>query len=193
MAPKKGLSKNSRAARRGQENPFESSETKELASIPRLEKTDTITPLIRSSVNKNQQLLNQKMNKSSRTDVKLKPGDNFITDHNNKKKQHMVSKTVRSKQHKFQNIDGRLGKKVENALNRKKRIANLRKTGWEKINELAKNSLDNELIISVDSEKKTTADIEAELAEEMMGDYEEEIQPVVESKNPYDLLGEEED
>lgn len=191
MAPKKGISKHSRAARRGQEDPFESSETKELASIPRLEKTDTISPFIRSSVNKNQQLLNQKMNKSSRSDNKLKPGDNIVANHLNKKKQHMVSKTIRSKHHKFQNIDGRLGKKIENALNRKKRIANLRKTGWDKINELAKDSLSNDLISTIDSEKKTKTDIEEELAEEMMDGYEEEA-IVTTVKNPFEVLGDEE-
>lgn len=186
---KKEISKNSRAARRGQVNPFESSETKELASIPRLQKTDTVTPLIRTSVSKNQQLLNNKMNKSARSDAKLKPGDHFITNHINKKKQHMVSKTVRSKQHRFQNIDGRLGTKIENALRRKKMVSNLRKTGWDKINEIAKGSLDNDLLTSAESEKKNNEDVENELLDEMRDD-EEEI--VVESKNPFELLGEEE-
>ena len=186
---KKGLSKNSRAARRGDVNPFESSEAKELASIPRLEKTDTVSPLIRSSVNKNQQLLNDRMTKASREGTKLKPGDNIVTMHNNKKKQHMVSKTIRTKTHRFQNVDGRLGKKIENALKRKKLIATLRKTGWDKVNEIAKNSLSNDLVSQIDSEKKTDADVEEEIIDEMRDDDEPLI---VENKNPFGFLQEEE-
>lgn len=190
MAKKGGISKNSRAARRGQVDQFTSSEAKELASIPRLEKTDTVTPLIRSSLGKNQQLLNEKLNRVTRKDMKLKPGDHIITNHTNKKKQHMVSKTIRTKQHKFESVDGRLGKKIEEALKRKKRVSNLRKTGWEKINEIAKHSLTDELITQIDSEKKTNADIEDELADEMRDD--EVVDEVIPSaKNPFDLLTEE--
>lgn len=68
-------------------------------------------------------------------------------------------------------------------------VSNLRKTGWDKINEIAKGSLDNDLLTSAESEKKNNEDVENELLDEMRDD-EEEI--VVESKNPFELLGEEE-
>lgn len=186
---KKGISKHSRAARRGEIDPFESAETKELASIPRLENTDTVSPLIRSSINKNQQLLNDKMSKISKASTKLKPGDNIVTMHNNKKKQHMVSKTIRTKHHKFQNIEGRLDMKIEKALKRKKLVGNLRKTGWERINEIAKSSLSNDLIAHTNSETKTDADIDEEIIDEMREDDE----PLeVENQNPFSSLAEEE-
>lgn len=192
MAKKGSISKNSRAARRGQVDVFTSSETKELENLPRLENTDTISSLIRSSVNKNQQLLNNKILKSSRHLNKLKPGDNVITNHLNKKKQHMVSKTVRSKQLKFKNIDGRLGKKIEDALRKKKIISNLRKTGWDKINEIAKTSLDNDLVSKMNSEKKTVEDIDNEIIDEMRD--EADIHEIIQQqpKNPFGLLTEEE-
>lgn len=187
---RKEASKHSRAARRGQVDTFDSSESKELASLPRLEKTDTVTPLIRASLSKNQQLLNDKLNRKN--EVKLKPGDHVITANLNKKKQHMISKTIRSKIHRFQNFDGRLGKKVENALKRKQKISNLRKTGWDKINEIAKQSLTNEIVAKMNSETKTNVDIENEMLDDMKDEEEiiEEIQS--QQKNPFELLGEEE-
>ncbi|GMM45898.1 Ecm1 protein [Pichia kluyveri] len=191
MAKKGGVSKHSRAARRGEVDPFNSTEAKELSSIPRLENTDTISPLIRASLTKNQQLLNDKLSRSGKNEMKLKPGDHVITTHNNKKKQHMVSKTIRSKQHRFQSVDGRLGKKIENALNRKKKIGNLRKTGWDKINEIAKNSLQNELIIKSNSEKITNEDLEDELADEMKDDEEILEEVTQNTNNPFELLAEE--
>lgn len=192
MAKKGAPSKNTRAARRGQEDPFASSETQQLSSIPRLENTDTVSSLIRASIGKNQQLLNDKLSRIAKKDVKLKPGDHIISTHLNKKKQHMVSKTVRTKQHRFNNIDGRFGKKIENALNKKKIIGNLRKTGWDKINEIAKHSLTDEIITQMNSEKKTNEDVEAELYDEMKDDNEilEEIR--AQPKNPYDILADEE-
>jgi macrodomain Ter protein organizer (MatP/YcbG family) len=192
MAKKSGVSKHSRAARRGEADPFASAEAKELAAIPRLENTDTISPLIRSSLSKNQQLLNDKMSRIAKKDSKLKPGDHIITAHLNKKKSHMVSKTVRTKQHRFQNVEGRLGKKIEDAMKRKKIIANLRKTGWDKINEVAKYSLTDEIVSRIDSEKKTNADIEDEIADEMKDDEEVLQEVLVASKNPFELLAEEE-
>lgn len=186
---RKEASKHSRAARRGQVDTFDSSESKELASIPRLEKTDTVTPLIRASLSKNQQLLNDKLNRKN--DIKLKPGDHVITTHINKKKQHMISKTVRSKIHRFQNFDGRLGRKVENALKRKQKIGNLRKTGWDKINEIAKQSLTDELLAQMDSEKKTNADVEDEMLDEMKDDKEIIDEIKIQQKNPFELLQEE--
>jgi hypothetical protein len=191
MVKKGGVSKHSRAARRGEVDVFDSSEAKELASIPRLEKTDTVSPLIRASLNKNQQLLSEKMKKLSRTDAKLKPGDKIVTAHLNRKKQHMVSKTIRSKQSKFTSVEGRLGKKIENALNRNKRVANLRKTGWDKINEIAKTSLKDDLVSKMNSEKKTGEDIEEELLDEMRDDEEVVESFKVQTINPYALLEEE--
>lgn len=150
---KKGASKNSRAARRGEIDPFSNSETEHLSSIPRLEKTDTVIPLIRASLSKNQQLLNDKLDKTTRREMKLKPGDHIITAHSNKKKQYMVSKTIRSKQHRFHTMEGRLSKKSKR-LKKKKKVGNLRKTGWDKINEIAKSSLTDEIITQIDSEKR---------------------------------------
>jgi hypothetical protein len=191
MAKKGGVSKNSRAARRGEVDQFSSSEAKELSAIPRLENTDTVSSLIRSSISKNQQLLNDKLNRINKKDGKLKPGDHVITAFLSKKKQHMVSKTVRSKQHRFQNVDGRLGKKIEDALKKQKKIGNLRKTGWDKINEIAKQSLANELVTQMDSEKKTNEDLEDELYDEMKDDDDilEEIK--AQPKNPFGFLPEE--
>lgn len=186
---KKEASKHSRAARRGQVDTFDSSESKDLASIPRLQKTDTVTPLIRASLSKNQQLLNDKL--SRKNNIKLKPGDHVITTNLNKKKQHMISKTVRSKIHRFQNFDGRLGKKMEEALKRKQKVGNLRKTGWDKINEIAKQSLTDENIAQMNSEKKTNADIEDEMLDEMKDD-EEIIEEIKTQKNPFELLMEDE-
>ncbi|AWU74915.1 hypothetical protein CAS74_003275 [Pichia kudriavzevii] len=192
MARKGGVSKNSRAARRGDADPFTSSEAKELAAIPRLENTDTVSSIIRSSLSKNQRLLNDKVNRLSKNENKLKPGDHIITTHANKKRQHMVSKTVRSKQSKFLNIDGRLSKKIENALNRKKKIANLRKAGWEQINEVAKKSLEDDIVSKINSEKQTNQDLEDQLLDEMRDDDEIVQEIVKKQQNPFALLPEEE-
>lgn len=191
MVKKGGISKHSRAARRGELDKFESSEAQELAKQPRHESTDVITPMIRSSLDKNQQLLNNKL--TSRVEKKkqaLEMLKNGVANNATgiKKKNSLISKTIKSKQRKFLSVDGRLGNKIEKSIRRNKIVANLRKTGWEKINELARDSLNDDLITHMDSVKKTTDDVEDELAMEINGEEEEQL---VEKPNMFSLLAEE--
>ncbi|GMM28472.1 Ecm1 protein [Martiniozyma asiatica (nom. inval.)] len=191
MVKKGGISKHSRAARRGELDKFESSEAQELAKQPRHESTDVITPMIRSSLDKNQQLLNNKL--TSRVEKKkqaLEMLKNGVANNATgiKKKNSLISKTIKSKQRKFLSVDGRLGNKIEKSIRRNKIVANLRKTGWEKINELARDSLNDDSITHMDSVKKTTDDVEDELAMEINGEEEEQL---VEKPNMFSLLAEE--
>lgn len=193
---KRTISKNSRAARRGEVDRFESAESSELAKEPRLEKTDIISPMIRSSLEKNQQLLKEKLQTKAEKKKDLLNRLNGIKSGAVSKRgsSTLVSKTVKSKQRKFLSVDGRLGHKIDASIRRNRMVANVRKTGWEKINELAKSSLNDELIAKMDSVKKDNQDIEEEIARENNMDLDgEEADTValVEKPNLYALLDQE--
>lgn len=180
---KKGISKNSRAARRGAEDRFESNESKQLAKEPRLEETDKISPMIRSSLEKNQQLLKEKLQSKSDKKKDLMNRLNGIKTSAISKKSgssNLISKSIKSKQRKFLSVDGRLGHKIDASIRRNRMVANVRKTGWEKINEMAKNSLNDDLIAKMDSVKKDEIDIEDEIAKENQMDLDN--QEITESK-----------
>lgn len=199
---KKGISKNSRAARRGAEDRFESNESKQLAKEPRLEETDKISPMIRSSLEKNQQLLKEKLQSKSDKKKDLMNRLNGIKTSAISKKSgssNLISKSIKSKQRKFLSVDGRLGHKIDASIRRNRMVANVRKTGWEKINEMAKNSLNDDLIAKMDSVKKDEIDIEDEIAKENQMDLDnEEITEskidsieIIEKPNLFAMLSEE--
>lgn len=200
MAKRGVISKHSRAARRGEIDKFESAEAKELKQEPRLQSTDTVSPLIRASLEKNQQLLSEKAQTRAqkKKDIVAKMRQMTAGSIGGKKATNMVSKTIKTKQRKFLSVDGRLGAKIEASVKRNRIVANLRKTGWEKINQLAKNSLNDELISKMDSVKKDNLDIEEEIAKENnmeVDDAEEESVSakfeIVEKPNIFALLEEE--
>lgn len=197
---KKGVSKNSRAARRGEVDRFESAESHELAKEPRLEETDKISPMIRSSLEKNQQLLREKLQTRSEKKKDLMNRLSGLKSGAISKRSsstNLISKTIKSKQRKFLSVDGRLGHKIDASIRRNRMVANVRKTGWEKINEMAKDSLNDELIAKMDSVKKDDLDIEEEIAKENQMDLdadevaEEEKIDILEKPNLFALLQEE--
>ncbi len=77
-------------------------------------------------------------------------------------------------------------------MNRKKKIANLRKAGWEQINEVAKKSLEDDIVSKINSEKQTNQDLEDQLLDEMRDDDEIVQEIVKKQQNPFALLPEEE-
>ncbi|VEU19723.1 DEKNAAC100501 [Brettanomyces naardenensis] len=141
----RSTSKRSRAARRGELEAEEQEDLKvnDLDSVPRLEKTDIIGPIIRASLKKNGQLLTDKLTKKHRHSA-LKTGSTEILDAGvHKRKQHaMLSKTVRSRRRRGVTVDGRLATKIETSLERRRNLRFVRRSDWDKVNEMAKESVE---------------------------------------------------
>ncbi|KAH3664160.1 hypothetical protein OGAPHI_004874 [Ogataea philodendri] len=138
----KKISKHSRAARRGEVD-VSTGEARDLEKVPRLEKTDTIGPMIRASASKNESLLRQKMEKKAAKSSGAKA------------KASAISKAVKTRRKKALIIDGRLGSKIEASINRAKEIKSTRKSGWDAINKDARASVKGQ---STPDNKKNGAD-----------------------------------
>ncbi|KAG7831815.1 hypothetical protein KL920_000150 [Ogataea angusta] len=130
----KKISKHSRAARRGEISET-TGEARDLEKVPRLEKTDTIGPMIRASASKNEDLLRQKMEKRASKSSKSKSA---------------ISKAVKTRRKKALVIDGRLGSKIEASINRAKEIQSMRKANWDTINKQAKEAVKSRLLYNDD-------------------------------------------
>ncbi|KAG7877413.1 hypothetical protein KL938_004169 [Ogataea parapolymorpha] len=126
----KKISKHSRAARRGEISEA-TGEARDLERVPRLEKTDTIGPMIRASASKNEDLLRQKMEKKASKSNKSKSA---------------ISKAIKTRRKKAVVIDGRLGSKIEASINRAKEIQSMRKANWDTINKQAKEAVKSKLL-----------------------------------------------
>lgn len=111
---KKGISKHSRAARRGE---VESGEAKDLDQVPKLE-SETKKSIIRSSI-LSENLLAKKLE-------------------NKRNKNKRVSKNINSR-NRVQNLGGILNTKIANSKARYNFVNTSRKSGWDKINEAIKN------------------------------------------------------
>ncbi|KAG7693416.1 hypothetical protein KL951_004437 [Ogataea haglerorum] len=130
----KKISKHSRAARRGEISEI-TGEAKDLENVPRLEKTDTIGPMIRASASKNEHLLRQKMERKT------------------SKSKSAISKAIKTRRKKAVIIDGRLGSKIEASINRAKEIQSMRKANWDTINKQLKEAVKGKPLYNDDKGK----------------------------------------
>ncbi|KAG7913484.1 hypothetical protein KL905_001153 [Ogataea polymorpha] len=171
----KKISKHSRAARRGEISET-TGEARDLERVPRLEKTDTIGPMIRASASKNEDLLRQKMEKKASKSNKSRSG---------------ISKTIKTRREKAVIIDGKLGSKIEASINRAKEIQSMRKANWDTINKQAKEAVKSKLLYH-DSSYQTEGRKEAteDDSEWENMDEEEESNDLVSSNNRFALLEE---
>lgn len=114
---KKAISKRSRAARRLE---VEEPEAQSLANLPRSDKTDFASSLIRTA-NKNEQLLEAKLNKRKKYGkVNKNPSSSLLGG--------------KDKLQRALNITSRLDGKIQKSISRAKYVQSARKAGWEATN-----------------------------------------------------------
>lgn len=146
MSPNKSLltpaavSKRSRAARRGliEEG---ITEAKALESVPKAS-DDVKASIIRTTI-KNENLLNQKIERKHQSKV-------------NKKQ----NSALKSKLERSNKVAGILGEKIEQSITRARYIQSSRKAGWDQINRTLKESKDNAIKRAATSTDKDDDQIE---------------------------------
>lgn len=117
-------------------------EDKELASIPKSESDDVKKSIIRTTI-KNEELLNKKI-------------ENLKIKKINKKKTNNLK-------HRFERsgkVEGVLGKKIEQSIERARYVQNSRKSGWDQINKGIE--LTNNLVHRDEQPEKTKEEVEKE-------------------------------
>ncbi|CAG97808.1 Ecm1p [Kluyveromyces lactis] len=144
---KKPISKHSRAARRSE---AAEPEAKALETLPRTEKTDFAASLIRTA-NKNEQLLEAKLNKRGPRNKKKSLGRVG-------KQQLDDSSLTSSKVMRVLNVNNRLDGKRERAIHRAKYVQSARKAGWDSTNAKIRDELNILQNIQPVSEEKDQAD-----------------------------------
>lgn len=157
------ISKHSRAARRG-EVALEP-EVKSLAQLPRAEKTDLTSVLIRTAA-KNGDLLDAKMKREQERKKKIRAG---LSKKSLEKK--IVSATNNMDKERLEralNITNRLDGKISKAVARAKFVQNARKAGWDLTNASIKREMDVTMGSKISSKiSKDAGDIStAEAAED---------------------------
>lgn len=114
-----------------------------LDSVPRAERTDIIGPMIRASVKKNEQLLVNKYTKKHHRAPKNLIGSIQSTGSGKKIHHTMISRAVRSRIRHGISINGRLEKRTESSVNRRKQRKMTRRSDWDTINEVTRDSVMN--------------------------------------------------
>lgn len=170
----KKVSKHSRAARRLE---AEEPEAKSLADLPRAEKTDLTSTMIRTA-SKNEALLNAKMNKRSRKDNKI--GKKQI-------QKNPITTMDKERLERALNFTSRLDGKIEKAISKAKYVQNARKAGWDSTNQ----SIKREIALLQDTNASDTKP--AEDVGDATGDIEEEKEveaekPLTEASNAFSAL-----
>lgn len=120
------ISKNSRAAR--QSDAYEM-EAKVLADLPRPEKTDLTSILIRTTA-KNEALLEAKLHKKDKNKV----GKKSVA----KKSALSITSLDRDRVERALNVTSRLDGKIAKSVSRAKYVQSARKAGWDSTNEFIK-------------------------------------------------------
>ncbi|CDR42023.1 CYFA0S08e02718g1_1 [Cyberlindnera fabianii] len=121
----KKISKHSRAARR---NEIEEPEAKSLASLPRAEKTDTTSAIIRATAKKNEDLLYNKIAKKSDSKDKV----------SKKKSSAQITNLNKEKIERAMQLTDRLEGKIQKSKERARQVQTARKSNWDSINALAR-------------------------------------------------------
>lgn len=157
------VSKHSRAARR---NEIVEPEGKTLSTLPRADKTDLTSSMIRT-MKKNEDLLAQKMHKKERTKVS--------------KNQVVSSNVDKEKLERAISLGERLEGKIHKAKQRAKMVQKTRKSNWDMINSTV-----------LDGAEKAVDKIDVVEGEgdEMEEDIYEDEKPILASKNAFSLLEE---
>ncbi|GMG41216.1 unnamed protein product [Ambrosiozyma monospora] len=181
----KKISKHSRAARRGEIDVSATNENRDLENIPRLHKTDTISPMIRASAEKNQQLLSQRLQKKKSKTGRVGKNEG-------------LSK-VRQKRGSI--LSDKLSSKIDASIARANMIKFTRKNSWEQTNkltklELLKTKMKNKIALNekrkLEQEKQNHGQM-AQDDDEFDMDLEEkneEVPTLVSKQNAFELLGE---
>ncbi|CCH44988.1 hypothetical protein BN7_4567 [Wickerhamomyces ciferrii] len=176
------VSKHSRAARR---NEIDDGEVKSLSSLPRAEKTDLTSAIIRATTKKNEDLLNDKMKK------KEKPSS--ITKDLNQKAKDQLTNLNKSKMEKAIMQSDILQDKILKSKQRSKYVQTARKQNWDAINQAAlaeKARLDQE---GKETKAETPQDEDEDAMEEEEDFFNEGKQEPQQApqRNVFDLLNDE--
>lgn len=168
------ISKNSRAAR--QSDAYEM-EAKVLADLPRPEKTDLTSILIRTTA-KNEALLEAKLHKKDKNKIGKKSVG--------KKSAFSITSLDRDRVERALNVTNRLDGKIAKSVSRAKYVQSARKAGWDSTNELIKKETEslnkkNDSLAKIDT--KDTKEDSLETSEKQMDiepSEQEDIDPVQE-------------
>jgi hypothetical protein len=168
----KPVSKHSRAARR---NEIDESNPKDLKNLPRVEKTDVTSAIIRATVKKNEDLLRNKQEKKEQSRI------------TKVKKKVPTTNLNKDKMEKALNLNDKLEIKILKSKQKAKMVQTARKANWDMINTLARKELD------VETEGETDGQVQDEDAmeeEKIYTDDEEDHRPQHKHTNGFALLEE---
>lgn len=164
------VSKHSRAARR---NEIQEPEAKALETLPRAEKTDLTSVIIRATAKKNEDLLTSKMNKKERSKNKVTKKSTPVTNINKERVERAI------------NLSERLEGKISKSKQRAKMVQTTRKANWDVIN--------SEVKIRTETLEAASDDKDSEKLQEdsMVDDFYEVDKPKIQTaKNAFALLDE---
>ncbi|KAH3685167.1 hypothetical protein WICPIJ_003860 [Wickerhamomyces pijperi] len=126
------MAKKGKAARR---NEVDEPEDRSLSNVPRAEKTDLTSAIIRATIKKNEDLLSNKM-------AKTKESKNKIT----KKENKLVTNMNKIKLEKALALTDRLEGKISKSKQRSRMVQTVRKSNWDMVNAEAKSELEQTLL-----------------------------------------------